>query len=352
MKKIGIAFPMLWLCFLGCSDAREGHLENFLSGSKKAPSAAEAEAIQAEAMASDVNISDRVHQMEFGEVAERLGAHRFKSKITFEFTKGTEKTGLSEEDWIVLASNGDFRVKVENDAGDGYELLFAQGHFYVKRRYGPFHEQSILTGDPVRWRNQAHGGLAAIYRLYRGRLVFSKLGAAKYQGRDALRFSVALGKEPPRLPGTKPAPEVPEGVAKYVYPIRPTPADKDRYRDEIRPVLAQGSVLVDVKTGVLLQADLSGRFQMSKEVPVELSVSAHVETDGFGNPPSLDPPGKGEVKPIPEREVVDTKPLDPLFGKGFTSTLGPPAGVAAVPEDKRIKEDALKPTEGGSTSNP
>ncbi|RLB58004.1 MAG: hypothetical protein DRI34_06240 [Deltaproteobacteria bacterium] len=51
--------------------------------------------------------------------------------------------------------------------------------------------------------------------------------------------------------------------------------------------------------------------------------------DGFGNPPAVPPPPADQVQPVPERIEVDTHPIDFYFGKGFTATLGAPAGVAA-----------------------
>jgi hypothetical protein len=336
----------------GCGDKTQAHLERFLDTKNKKPEADKPEAIDAFAVADTPEVADRIHTMKFSEVARRLGAHRFKARMKFEFVSPDTRAWLRENSLIVQAADGDFRVKVENDGGQGYELVYADDKFFARGRYGPFHERKTISSDHERWRDAAHGSWAAVYRLYRGRLRFTKLGLTRYHGRDAIRFSVGLSKEEPRLPGTPQPPQVPPGVEKYVYPADPTPSDTHRWRDKAQPKKASGTVLVDADVGVVLDVDFTGELSLpspGSQHQITLSIRAELEADGFGNPPSIAPPAEKDVKPVPERIEVDTHPLDFYFGKGFTASLGAPAGVAADRDDKK---NPKKKKSGGSASKP
>jgi len=336
----------------GCGDKTEAHLERFLDTKQKKPEADKPEAIDAFAVADTPAVADRVHTMKFSEVARRLGAHRFKAQVKFEFVSPDTRAWLRENSLIVQAADGDFRVKVENDGGQGYELIFADEKFFARTRYGPFHERKTISSDHQKWRDTAHGSWAAIYRLYRGRLRFTKLGLTRYHGRDAIRFSIGLSNQEPRLPGTPQSPALPPGVEKYVYPIDPTPSDTHRWRDKTRPQKASGTVLVDADVGVVLDVDFTGELSLpspGSQHRITLSVRAELQADNFGNPPSIAPPAGKDVQPVPERIPVDTHPLDFYFGKGFTASLGAPAGVAA---DRSDKDDPKKKKSGGSASKP
>jgi hypothetical protein len=345
---------LILLAAPGCGDRqREAHLERFLD-TKAEKQDYKVEPIDAFLLPEDPKTADHINTMAFSEVAKRLGPHRYRAKTSFEF-QGTEtRASLREDDLIVLAQNGDFRVKVENDAGQGYELLYSGGKFYSRNRFGPFHPRKILTLDHIKWRDAAYQSWAAVYRLFRGRLHFTKQELTRHHGRDALRFGISLSRDQPRLPGTPQPPAVPEGVNEYVYPIQPTPSARDRWRDNAVPQQASGSILVDADCGVILKANLTGKLTLpgpgtgkDRSGGIQLSVSAKLEADGFGNPPSIAPPGEELVKPVPERIQVDTHPLDFFFGKGFTASLGPPAGVAA---DRKKDKDGK--TKGGSASKP
>jgi hypothetical protein len=346
------------LAAAGCSDKTQAHLERFLDTDVKKTEVKQ-EPIDPFELPQDPIVADKIHTMDYSEAARRLGPHRFQSKIRFEFESPETRASLREDDQIILARNGDFRVKVENDGGQGYEMVYSGGKLYARNRFGPYHPRPTLTEDHIRWRDAAYGGWRAIYRLYRGRLTFNKLNMIRYHGRDAIRFSVGLSGDKPRLPGTPDPPTVPAGVSKYVYPIQPTPSASHRWRDKARPKKASGTVLVDADCGAILKVEFAGFLQMpAPAVDNEesasggvITVSVHVwhQTDGFGNPPSIAPPGKDSIQPIPERIQVDTHPIDFYFGKGYTASLGSPAGVAAKTRDEKEKK---KKNEGGSASKP
>jgi hypothetical protein len=350
--RIFCIFILAALFSAGCGDKTQAHLERFLDTKEKKPEAEKAEPIDAFAVENTPEVADRVHTMEFSEVARRLGAHRYQARMKFEFVSPDTRAWLRENGLIVQAADGDFRVKVENDGGQGYELIYADSRFFVRNRFGPFHERDTISADHLRWRDAAYGSWASIYRLYRGRLRFTKLGLTRDNGRDAVRFSIGLSEGKPRLPGTPEPPQVPAGVTKYVYPIEPTPSDSHRWRDKAQPKLASGTVLVDADVGVVLEVDFTGELTLpspGNNHPITLSVRAELKADGFGNPPSIAPPAEKDVEPIPERIQVDTHPLDFYFGKGFTASLGAPAGVAA---DRNDKKDPKKAKPGGSASKP
>jgi len=339
-----------------CGDKLETHLTKFGD-----PAAQQAAPLppppDAYALGESPEVAARVVGMPYREVAARLGAHRLQSKIEYTFQRGNAQVALQETALLVQAADGGFRLKVENQASQGYELLFTGGQLFVRQRYGKFHPRDLLEAQHLRWRDEATRGYAALVRLFRGRLFLSKQGLARHHGRDAMRYGIALGPGPANLPGAPAAPQPPAGVSRYVFPIEPTPSEEDGWRDRAEPQEALGSLLVDTDTGVLLEVSFRGRlaWQSPAGEALELRVSAAITADGFGNPPSLPGPAEGELTPVPDRLVVDTKPLDFFYGKGYTSTLGLPAGVARRSEDEKKAEAEAAPQpplEGGVPSNP
>lgn len=319
------------------------HLSRFLdpAAPKSAPTAP-----NSSSLAESPEVADRLCAAPYSEAAQRLPAHRFQQRMTFSLVSKGSKEALDEQVLIVQAQNGDFRVKVENTSGQGYEVVAAGGRCFLRTRYSPFHERAIQDGQHLLLRDQAATGFAAIYRLFRGRLRFEKQNLVLHHGRKAMAYTIHLSGEMPRLPGTSPPPAIPPGVEKYVYPADVTPAERDRWRDKAEPEQVSGTLLVDIDSGALVRVDFSGRLSIDEAgAERSLSLTANVTIDGFGNPPSIEPPSPELIQPPPETIAVDTRPLDFLYGKGFTATLGPPAGVAR--RDKPLAGDA-----GGPPSNP
>ncbi len=338
--RVSIHSGVAWVCLVGllaaCSSKTEAHLERFME-SGSAQTTEPGPSIDPFAVATDGQVADTIHTRSFQEVAQRLGPHRTKITTRFAMTRGKHRVSLQEDDLIVQAQNGDFRVKVENKAGQGYELVYSADKLYIRNRFGPFHERSTLRGDQLRWRDSAYQGWAAVYRLFRGRLRFIKKGMVRYQGQEAIRFSVRLSKDPARLEGTPQPPAVPEGVDQYVLPIVPTPSARDRWRDHAQPLSATGSVWIDADRAVVLKVDLTGELSLpdpEEEGEIVLTVSIQHQTDGFGNPPSIAPPAADQIEAVPERIAVDTRPIDFYFGKGHVGTLGAAAGVARSKKKK------------------
>jgi hypothetical protein len=352
---------------VGCGDKREAHLERFMQP-EDAQEAAKLETLDTFGLAEDLKIADRINLMSFSEVAERIGAHRCQLETRFSFSSQKTSESLKESAVIVVAQNKDFKTKLKNDADQGYELVYSSGKLFIKNLYGKFHPRSILDQDHIKWRDSAYTGWASIYQLFRGRLVFTKVGIKNQHGRDTVEYSIRLGKNQPRLAGTPEPLAVPEGVSKYVYEIIPTPADADRYRDKAEAKKAKGTLLVDVESGAILGLKFSGELTLPPPLAdvegvhgdqISLTVSATINSDGFGNPQNIPRPSKESITPLPERIPVDTHPVDFFFGKGYTSSLGPAAGVAAVKDDKK-KSNKDKPSSsdeagaktGGSRSKP
>jgi hypothetical protein len=338
---------------LACGNKKERHLEKFLDPTK-VQNEAPLEPIDISALPSDPSIQQRVNTIGFPEVARRLGPHRYTAEIRFTIKKDDAEAAVSESDKIELAKNGDFRTTVENNAGQGYELIFSNGHYYIRNRYDMFHEDETLSDAHLRLRDSAYGAWAAIYRLYGGRLSFQK-PIATNRGRKMMRFSIGLGASKPSVPGTKPQPSVPAGVTKYVYPIKPTLAEKYAWRDHTKPVDASGTLLVDVESGVVVNVEFDGSLAFSAPSGSNgsLTISARITTDNFGVLPSIAAPSPDQLKPMPQRLDVDTHPLDFYFGKGFTATLGEPAGVASRPDKQSPDTASQNDSEsGGSESTP
>ncbi len=325
------------LCLLGpagCGEKKEAHLERFLQPGQE-PAKSSPAALDPFALTDNNEMADRINGLGFSETSTLLGAHRYLAKVKFVFRSEQSYASLIEDDEIVVAQNGDLSVKVENDTGQGFRAIYAGGEFWVQNRYSRFHPRSSLAREHLKLAQQAFGSWAAVYRLFRGRLAFTKLGLSRLAGRETVKYSVRLSQQSPRFSARLPQPEPPAGVSKYLYPAEPTPSDKDGWRDRARPVRASGTLWLDVTTGVIIGADMVGGFEVERGEggeKLELEIEAGIRLDNFGKPAALSPPAPDQIAPVPERIPVDTHPLDFFFGKGFTSTLGPPAGVAAKPK--------------------
>jgi hypothetical protein len=328
----------------GCGDRLEAHLGKFLdpTAEREAPLPPPPDAF---ALGEAPEVADRVQQIPAREAVARLGAHRLQLKTGFRMQRGSHQAELAESALLIQAADGSFRLKVENQAGQGYEMLLSGPQLFVRGRWAKFHPRDQIEAQHLTWRDQALQGWAAIYRLFRGRIAFAKQGLQRHHGRDAVRYGLSLAAGPARLPGAPEPARPPEGVRGYLYPTQPTPTDEARWRDEAAPEEAQGSLLVDSDTGVLLQVDFRGRlgWKDPEGEPVRLEVTASLLADGFGNPASLPPPAGEEVEPLPTRLMTDTKPLDFYFGKGYTSSLGAPAGVARKSADEKQAEAEAPP---------
>ncbi len=336
----------------GCGEKKQtAHLDKFQDPSKKGePAKVELAALEPSRIDSAGEVADRIHQLTFGEAFARIGPHQFHGKTHYEFEGGANKIELNEEDWIVQAKNGDFKVSVQNDADQGYELVYSQGNFYSRNRFDPFHQRQVSLDEHIQWRDAAYGAWAAIYRLYRGSLDNLVSGTERVQGRSALRVQLKLDPSQKRLKPMASPGNIPRGVTKYIYKAHPSPSDAQKWRERVVPEDGRGTLWLDKSTGVPLKGEFSGRVSFSRAsgsgAPMILSISTQFQADAFGGPDSIPAPPEAEVKPVPERIPVDTRPLDFFFGKGFTATLGKPAGVAAAKAKKTPEES------GGSSSKP
>ncbi|RLB52378.1 MAG: hypothetical protein DRI34_14805, partial [Deltaproteobacteria bacterium] len=246
------------LLLSGCGDRREAHLERFLQPGDGGQAAGEQ--LDVFSLPGDAAVADKINTRPFREVAARLGAHSYRASVHFSMSSPQGWVSLDETDHIVYARNGDFSVNLENDAGQGYQAIYSGGKFFLRNRHALFHPRGTIDGQHWRRLQEAYGGWASIYRLFRGRLGFVKGKLVNHHGRDAVEFTIGLNGGKPRLPGTTEPPPVPAGVKKYVYPIEPTPSYRDRWRDRARPVKARGRLLVDADAGAVLAIDFQGKL--------------------------------------------------------------------------------------------
>jgi len=346
-----ILFVLALTSLTGCGEKkRKAHLDKFQDNQKGAPVVALPAPLEPSRMATQAEMADRIHLLTFTEAVLRIGPHQFHAKTHYEFDSGSNKIELGEEDWIVQARNGDFKVAVENNADQGYELLYSQGNFYSRNRFDPFHQRQVTLDEHIRWRDAAYGAWASIYRLYRGSIDSTMAGTERIQGRSALRFQLKVEPGQTRLKPVAGPGKIPKGVTKYIYSNQLPPSDQQKWRERVEPEEGRGTLWVDKATGVPLKGEFSGKLSFTRAkgsgAPTVLTIATQFQSDSFGGPDAIPAPPAAEVKPVPERIPVDTHPLDFFFGKGFTATLGKPAGVAAA------KAPKTGPEPGGPPSKP
>jgi hypothetical protein len=299
--------------------------------------AAASETLKPEDVAEDPRVARRILGMGGAEAVERLGAHTFTAKVSFEWGHGGEAVKLSETRTLRSAAgalSGDFHGTLENSRDQGFDVLRVGGEVYARSRYGRYRRRLRDRGMAERAREDLHGVMAEVDALFGGRMVLKPEGTATYEGRTAWKYAVSLGAK---------------GEASAPNPPLPAVTTKDGGVDEDtalrlaffngrEPQSLSGEVLVDSVTAVVLRARLDGVLHApgqgsdeAKATPAVLRLKVESAVTGVGKPPGLKVPE--DALPDADKPVGIADAMD-RFG---------------VP---RVKPDAGTPDGGGAPEEP
>lgn len=312
--------------------------------SPEEPQGSQAEAmakLDARRLADDAALARRALRMERGEVAHRLGAHKARTHVQFQWTRGATPDGgspeaaLAEEATLTQTRGPEFQVRLSNDRGGGWELVRAAGGVYVRSLPGPFRKRRTDRSDPESLREKALGALATFDRFARG-LKLKLDGETKVGTRPALRYSVIGSDARPSeedlrdLPPVQ-YPEPPAGQAGRALGPDPDTARRLELLEKEQPLAVSGTVTVDAETAAPLAADLTGRFRVAParpgQPPADLDLKVALATSEIG--------GAFEVK-APAYEPDPSTPhavKDPLRFLGRTGAAGGAPSTAEPVED-------------------
>jgi hypothetical protein len=265
------------------------------------------EKLSPEAIAGDPRVARRILEMGAAEATERLGAHQYQAKVTFEWKAGNAVTSLTETRALKAGSggvSGDFFGHLENSREQGFEVLRVDGHVFAKDRYGKFRERKRDRGMAERTRDELYGALRDVSSLFDHRIELTPQSSISYEGRSAQRFEVSLAKEATDAAAQRlPPAQLPRLGQDETSKRRQHFFAKHRLRS------LSGEVLVDQETSVVLRARLEGKMDVpgNKETAM-LNLTLSSSLDHIGQAPNLKVPQDylpDQDKPAGIAEVLD-----------------------------------------------
>lgn len=239
------------------------------------------------ALDKDAAMGRHVLTMGAEEAFRRLGAHKMKASASFEWRMDDKKVALSENRIVVMEALDRFQLLNENDMDRGHELILLGKDSYVKPKYLQWRRRVRERKAALADLESNYGLLRSAVAMMRDRLTLVADGREALDGRDAVRYSLALAKDPVASPGTAglPPPVYPEGG--------PSPDTQLRLDFAMLgiPQAVGGQVWVDAATGVPLKSEIWGSVSvMTKgtDALVQLKMSHQVYDVGAVAP--LAPP--------------------------------------------------------------
>lgn len=290
--------------------------------------AAASQKLPPEDVADKPEIARRVLGMSAAEATERIGAHKFVAKITFEWSGPGKNTRLVEDRSLLAGPggvSGDFHAIQNNSSDQGFEVLRVKGSVFARSRYGKFRERKRDRGMAERVRNETYGAIRDFDALFRGRLKLTAAGTETIAGRTAWKYSVSLGPplkdEPRQLP---PLPQAKNGPDE-------TTRRRLNFYEAREPRVLQGAVWVDAETSVVLQTNLDGRLGVASDAgpPADLWLLLKTSLTDIGVDPKLKAPE--EFLPDQDKPLGIAAAME-RFGIPRAGTDGGTSGATGVPD--------------------
>jgi len=331
-----VSRKLIFLAVLACTDPVDKAAKARIFSPEDPPQAvaAASQKLPPEDVAEKAEIARRVLGMSAAEATERIGAHKFTAKITFEWSGTQKNTRLVEERSLVAGPggvSGDFHALQNNSSDQGFEVMRVHGDVFAKSRYGKYRERKRDRGMAERVRNETYGAIRDFDALFRGRLKLTAAGTETVAGRTAWKYTVSLGpplKEEPRalppLPVAKNGPDTTTQRRQAFYDLR-------------EPRALQGAVWVDAETSVVLQTNLDGRLGVAADAgTADLWLVLKSSLSEIGVDPQLKAPQEflpDQDKPLGIAAALERFGVPRAGADGGTAGAGP--GEAPAEEDDK-----------------
>lgn len=230
---------------------------------------------------------------------------------------GADNRPLEIDVRIEHAADDRFRALVENSEDYGREVVFADGHLYLRPRYSKFHRRLPEPADePATIRDQVFGELAAQVELVQHGIEVHDLGAVTHQGRHARKIDLRKAARPSQPPAQ--------------------PLAQRQWRESVTVDQIAGEIVLDQETGVPLAATLRASVTALREgqrVHMQIAVTHGIE--GIGQAPAVTTPDETQWVPTPVRthEMDERNALleDIAQPARAAPTPANPSGAAQVP---------------------
>ncbi len=270
------------------------------------------ETIDVNAVANRPDAARRVLDMEFNEVAARLGPVVYAGKATFELRRNGRGFEVVEDTRIEQGLHGSWHTQQKDAKGTLLREVFHYNGVYALRNGpGKLRAAGSLNGKTGVSRNEAFEPLSTYTKYFGPRLGLSPQGKETASDRSAQRFDFVLleGSEFVEVKGMK---------------------------GKKKPVSVKGSLWLDEEKGVPLKVVFDGQLEIpapkagGKPGSLKLSLRSSLKTvAGRQIVPDSEP-----VATI-ERHPVDLDPLEFLDGGTRTSTI-----IGGKKKKKKSRPDA------------
>jgi hypothetical protein len=303
--------------------------------------------IDVTAFPEDAAVRQRVLYMPFGEAAARLGSLAFEARSSFVFSRGVEEYAQNDFYSVVQDSRGNFRVVLDTP-DRGVEVFLVGEDIYVRQDKGHLRNKPRRGVDTESWTELAFSSMHQILELFRPRLTLVDPRPEKVDGRQAVRYTVALADAARGLDWQE------EESARNRLPVSP-PA---RWRELARPLDAKGTLSLDSATGVVTRLSLDGRIEIAdREVrPTQLELHFEAAITRVGRVAAIERPQSVPEYRRPERPrdmlsfFADQLPQKPEA----KASKPPPATTRPAPEKPNADAPSIestKPGTGGSSGD-
>lgn len=222
-------------------------------------------------------------KLDAADAAHILKGFLYTAKASYQYVKSDKTLSLQEKIRLQQTEQGAFHLTVENDRQKGYEVVWVNQTLYQKMRHRPFRVISRNVEDARRWQQRGVGRWRGIVQLFGPYLALSQAGNKQEMGRSALTYQLAL------LQSAQPLSQKPEEGTAWAGVV-PDHTRGMAAKIPRRPLSIQGEVTVDQSTGLVLQVNVTGRYQVGEgkdKVIATLTLQAQYQP----NPePSILPP--------------------------------------------------------------
>lgn len=336
MKRFTIALAVAAAC--GCSDPVDKAAKARIFSPEDPPKvlASASEKVPADRLAEDAALARRVLAIGTAEATERIGAHQYLARLSFDWSAGQVRHALSETRKLAAAPggvSGDFHAVIENDRAQGMEVLRVKGEVFARSRYGKFRQRLRDRGMAERAREEITSPLRDVNALFNGRLRLTADGTATHEGRTVYKYEVGLAPE------AEAAAESDVQLPELLAPrdgVDSSTQLRQAFFANREPKSLTGEVWVDDATQVVVKAQLSGRIAVAatKNAPAaELKIALDSTVSDIGKDPALKPPKEflpDADKPAGIADALDRFGIPRTGRQGATTTTPPPA---EVPDD-------------------
>ncbi|NOZ86017.1 MAG: hypothetical protein GXP49_07100 [Deltaproteobacteria bacterium] len=281
--------------------------------------------IDLDSITSHPVLLDSIVSLSPSEVSKRLGTYRFVATTRYEASLGKRTLTLREKGEILVSRKGSFSVHAENNHHRSRDLIFVNGLTAQRTFSGPWTLERA-NGFEKRFRKDVYSAWTVAFKMFKGHLKIIDSEDTTYANRDAVRLKLVLDDKANNQETVSTLGQIP--------PLTSSDDEKEAWRlkkltkkmrkNIKRYLSAKGSMVIDRKTKVCLEADFDGQYEivpaMDKDENKDKAGGTRVvlihtkaRIDEIGKPHPMNLPD--ETKPPARRKKIVHDRLNGLVDK-------------------------------------